>query len=398
MVDAIFVTLVALTLAYVFSEIFKLLKLPRVLGQIVAGIILGLPVIKMWLFTEDIKSAFSFMTNIGIILLFFFVGLEINFTRFRKNMKESSLIALFNTTIPLFFGFIVCRALFDFDNITSLIIGISLSVSSQAVSLDILEESKMLKTKIGNLIVTSGAVDDAFELLLISTILVIFHTVGKGSWQRLVIDMVVFVVMMLIFRISLIPFALKQFQKDKTQSTLFMGALIIVLFMAYVSELFSVGSLIGALLAGIMVRQTLLKEEGKNPWRKNQISHLIHVMAFGFLIPIFFVNVGLQADLPGILSNIFLVLVLLAIDIFGTIAGTLIGVALSGGSLKEAFIVGWGITPKGDTELVIATIAYNGGLINVNIFTAIISVAILSTFIGPIVFKMLIKKHSVNKA
>ena len=398
MVEAIFVTLVALTLAYVFSEIFKLLKLPRVLGQIVAGIILGLPVIKMWLFTEDIKSAFSFMTNIGIILLFFFVGLEINFTRFRKNMKESSLIALFNTTIPLFFGFIVCRALFDFDNITSLIIGISLSVSSQAVSLDILEESKMLKTKIGNLIVTSGAVDDAFELLLISTILVIFHTVGKGSWQRLVIDMVVFVVMMLIFRISLIPFALKQFQKDKTQSTLFMGALIIVLFMAYVSELFSVGSLIGALLAGIMVRQTLLKEEGKNPWRKNQISHLIHVMAFGFLIPIFFVNVGLQADLPGILSNIFLVLVLLAIDIFGTIAGTLIGVALSGGSLKEAFIVGWGITPKGDTELVIATIAYNGGLINVNIFTAIISVAILSTFIGTIAFKMLIKKHSVNKA
>ncbi len=394
MVDALVVTLVALVIAYVLSELFRYFRLPRVLGQILAGVVLGIPIIKSWLFTADVYSAFSFITNIGIILLFFFIGLEINFRKFKTNVREAALIAIFNTIIPLFLGFIISRVLFNFDNIASLVIGISLSVSSQAISLDILEEAKLLKSKLGNLIMTSGTVDDVFELLLISTILVIFHTVGQGSINNLVFDIVMFVVIIFIFRISLIPFALRQFEKDKSQATLFMGSLIIVLFMAYISEIFSVGSLIGALIAGILVRQTLLSKEEKKPWRKNEISHLIHVMAFGFLIPIFFVNVGLQLDISRISSNLFLVFALLFIDIFGTLAGTLVGVALSKGTIQEALIVGWGVVPKGDTELVIATLALHSGLINLNIFTAIITVALACTFIAPIFFKLLIKKYS----
>lgn len=211
--------------------------------------------------------------------------------------------------------------------------------------------------------------------------------------KNLIFDILIFIAIIIVLRISLIPFALRQFEKDKSQAVLFMGSLIIVLFMAYLSEFFSVGSLIGALIAGILVRQTLLSKSERQPWRKNEISHLIHVMAFGFLIPIFFVNVGLQLDITRISSNLFLVFVLLFIDIFGTLAGTLVGVALSKGSVHEALIVGWGVVPKGDTELVIATLALNSGLINLNIFTAIITVAIASTFIGPIVFKLLIKRY-----
>ena len=390
--DALSVTLIALVFAYILSELSKKLKLPRVVGQILAGLILGVPVIKSWLFTDETTSAFSFMTNLGIILLFFFIGLEINFKQFSKNAKESSLIALFNTTLPLFLGFLAGRVLFGFDNITSLIIGISLSVSSVAVSLDILEEAKLLKTKIGNLIMTSGTVDDVFELLLVSTILVLFHTVGEQSIQKLLFDILIFVVIILVFRISLIPFALKIFDKDKSRPTLFMGALIIVLFMAYISEIFSIGSLIGALIAGVLVRQTLLTGDERKPWEKNEISHLIHAISFGFFIPIFFVNVGLTTDIFRISSNILLVVVLLIIDVIGTIMGTVIGVSLSKGTIGEALIVGWGVIAKGDTELVIATVALKSGLINIDVFTAIIAVAFISTIIGPIVFNKLIKK------
>ncbi len=391
--NALLVTLIALVLAYIFSGLFKYFKLPRVLGQILAGLILGLPLIESFLFTDDIRAAFSFLTNIGIILLFFFIGLEINFSKFRKNLRESSLISIFNTSVPLFLGFVVSRAFFALDNVTSLVIGISLSVSSQAISLDILEESRLLRSKVGNLIMTTGTVDDVFELLAISAVLVIFHTVGRGSIQKLLLDILIFMVIIVLFRISLIPFALKEFEKDKSKATLFMGALIIVLVMALLSELFSIGSLIGALIAGVLVRQTLLSKEERKPWRKNELSHSIHVIAFGFLIPIFFVNVGLQTDISRITSNLFLVIVLLVVDIFGTLAGTIAGVALSKGSLKEALIVGWGIIPKGDTELVIATLALNNGLINLNVYTAIITVALITTFIAPIVFKALIRKH-----
>lgn len=398
MTNPLLAILVALVLAYILSEIFRSFKIPRVIGQILAGIVLGVPLIKSVLFTDEVSPVFSFITNIGIILLFFFVGLEINLFQFRKNFKESSLIALFNTIIPLAAGFFVGKLLFKFNNITSIIIGISLSVSSQAISLDILEELRLLKSKIGNLILISAAVDDVFELLLISSILVMFHStkLGSISLQKLMIDILAFILILIIIRILLIPFTLRIFEKEKSQASLFMGALIIVLFMTYISELFGVGSLIGALIAGILVRQTLITGENRKPWRKNELSHLIHTLSFGFLIPIFFVNVGLSIDLSSLSSNIFLVVVLVLIDIIGTLIGTMIGVLLSKGSLMEGLIVGLGVVPKGDTEIVIATLALNSGLIDKGIFTAIVTVALVCTFLAPIAFKILIKRHSVE--
>lgn len=396
MINALLVTFIALLLAYLLSEIFRYFKLPRVIGQILAGIVLGIPIIKTTLFTNEIVSVFSYITNIGIILLFFFVGLEINLRQFKKNFKESSLIAIFNTLIPLVAGFLVGKFLFNFNNIASLVIGISVSVSSQAISLDILEEIKFLKSKIGNLIITSGTVDDVFELLLISSILVVFHStvLGQISFQKLIFDISMFVLVIIIFRFLLIPSALKIFEKEKSQATLFMGALIIVLLMAYLSELLGIGSLIGALIAGVLVRQTLLTGTDRKPWRKNEISHSIHIVSFGFLIPLFFVNVGLNTNLYALSSNLFLVFILILIDILGTLAGTVIGVLLSKGTLTEGLVVGWGVIPKGDTELVIATLALNGNLINVDVFTAIITVALFSTFIAPIVFRLLVRKYA----
>lgn len=395
MVSALLVTLIALLLAYLLSEIFRYFGVPRVIGQILAGIILGIPVLRSIFITTEITSIFSFISNIGIILLFFFIGLEISIGQFKRNFKESSLIAIFNTIIPLISGFLIGKFLFHFDNITSLVIGISLSVSSQAISLDILEEIKLLKSKIGNLIITSGTVDDVFELLLISFLLIIFHSTALGqiSIQKFILDILIFLVIVLIFKFLLIPMALKSFEKEKSRATLFMGALIIVLLMAYLSELYGIGSLLGALIAGILIRQTLLTGKERKPWEKNEISHLMHAISFGFLIPVFFVNVGLQADISTLSSNLFLVIALLLVDILGTLIGTIIGVFLSKGTFREGLIVGFGVLPKGDTELVIATLALNSGLINISIFTAIITVAIVSTFLAPIIFKILIKRH-----
>jgi len=396
MINALLTTLIALILAYVLSEIFRHFNFPRVIGQILGGIILGVPIIKSVLITNEIMSILSFLANIGVILLFFFVGLEISFKQFKKNFKETSLIAFFNTSIPLIAGFLVGKFLFDLNNIVSLILGISVSVSSQSISLDILEEKKLLKSRIGNLILSTGTVDDVFELLLISSILIVFHSslAGQLSFQKLIIDIIVFSLMVTLFKLLLVPLALKLFQKDKSQTTLFMGALILVLLIAYLSELLGIGSLIGALIAGMLVRQTLLTGDDRKPWRKNEISHSIHIISFGFLIPIFFVNVGLNINIGTLPSNLFLLLILILIDIIGTLAGTVIGVLISKGTLSEGLIVGWGVIPKGDTELVIATLALNTGLISSDIFTVIILVALFSTFLAPIAFNQLIKKHS----
>ena len=397
MANILLTTLVALILAYLLSEIFRHFQLPRVIGQILAGIVLGLPIIKSSLFTDETEPVFLFAANIGIILLFFFVGLEINLPQFRKNFKESSLIAVFNTLIPLIAGFLAAKFLFGFDDIASLVLGISVSVSSQAISLDILEELKLLRSKIGNLIVTSGTVDDVFELLLISSILVVFHSaIGQLSLQKIAMDIAFFAIIVILFRVLLIPLGLRLVGKETSHSVFFMRALIIVFLMSYLSELLGIGSLIGALIAGMLVRQTLMAGESRKPWRMNKISHSIHMISFGFLIPLFFVSVGMNTNINAISSNLFLVIVFIAIDIIGTLAGTIIGVLLSKGTFREGMIVGWGVIPKGDTEIVIATLALNGGLINIEVFTVIITVALFSTFLAPIVFKLLVKRHSAH--
>ena len=397
MSNTLLVVLIALVLAYILSEVFRYFKLPRVIGQILAGVIIGIPVFKSMLFTEDISSSFSFLANIGIILLFFFIGLELNLKEFRKNLKESSYIALFNTLIPFVFGFLAAKFLFGFGNLVSLVMGISVSVSSQAISLDILEEVRLIKSKIGNLIIASGTVDDVFELLLLSFILILFHsaTAGAADFTVLAINILLFVALVILLRVSLIPFALKVFEREKSQASLFMGALIIVLSVAYISELLGIGSLIGSLIAGALVRQTLLSGAHREPWRKNELSHSLHIISFGFLIPLFFVSVGLQINLFSLSSNLLLVGTFAFIDIIGTLAGTVIGVMLSKGSFNEGVIVGWGVIPKGDTELVIATLALQSGIISAPIFTVIITVAMISTFLAPIVFKYMVRRHAL---
>ena len=195
----------------------------------------------------------------------------------------------------------------------------------------------------------------------------------------------------------LIPYALRIFEREKSKSTLFMGSLIIMLLMAYLSELLSVGSIMGALIAGILIRQILLTGDARRPWEKNEISHSIHIMAFGFLIPLFFVNVGINTDIASLSSNLILIAAFFLIDVLGTLVGTVIGVFLSKGTFMDGIIVGLGVLPKGDTELVIATLALNSGFITKDLFTVIIAVALLSTFLAPIAFKFLIKRYNHSK-
>ena len=90
------------------------------------------------------------MAEIGIVLLFFFVGLNINLKDFKKNIKESALVTLFKSLLPLLFGFLISKFIFGFDVITSLIIGVVLSATSQVISINLLDELGYLKTKIGN--------------------------------------------------------------------------------------------------------------------------------------------------------------------------------------------------------------------------------------------------------
>lgn len=394
MVSALFVVLIALGLAYVVSELLKKLGLPRAVGQIIAGVILGISIIKNYLFTPDNLNVLGFLANLGIVMMFYYIGLEINFKSVTKNIKKSLLISAFNTSIPLVIGFFVMKHLFGLSDIASIIIGIAMSVSAQAVSVDILEELKLVKSKLGSLIITAGAVDDIMELLIVTVILSVLHVaISHVGLIGLLVYIITFIALVIIARIWVVPWTLKLFDKEKSSTARFTGSLIILLLIATLAELLQVGSFIGAIVAGVIVRQTIFKETSIPNWHEHDIANSLHIIAFGFLIPLFFVWVGLKTDILLILPNIVLIIAMFLISTVGTVTGSMLGVVAAKGSSKEGFIVGWGLNPKADVELVIASLALGASIISKSIFTALVFMSLITAVVSPIVFKRLVKRH-----
>jgi len=389
--------LVCLTLAYISAEFFRLFGLPRVVGQIFAGIFLSIISLYFNIFGTLGLDALNFLANLGIILLFYYVGLETNFSAFTKNMKTSLSVSLLNNLIPLFLGFSFMHFFLGYDILPSLIVGVCLSASAQSVSIDILEEVKKIKTKFGSLMISIGAVNDLVEIIFLTALLSIFHfTLNSPSFKFFLLDSLIFIFIIIVARIWFIPFTLKQFDKEKSSTTRFMGSIIIVLLIASLSEYFGFGVLIGAIIAGVIVRQTIFFEKDIPDWEEHDIARSIHIIAFGFLIPLFFVSVGLNTELFSIGADYFLIIIFIILAIFGTMISTVIGMRLNGHTFRQSILLGLGLTSKGDIELVIASLALNLGIISSNIFTGVVAMSLFTSISSPILFKYFISKHKLK--
>ncbi len=392
---SLFMTLfITLGVAYVLAEAFKAIGLPRVVGQIAAGIILGFAVIKRYLFPSTTLDVFSSLAELGIILLFFYLGLEVSFRSFTRHIKKSLLISLLNTALPFVIGFLAMRLVFGLDNLASLIVGVSLSVSAQAASADLLEELRMLRTSLGSTIIATGAVDDAIDLFLAVTVLSLFKVaLGNSSLPMLFIEFMVFLIIVLAARVLLVPRALKFFDRERTSTARFTGAVLMLLLIASLAELLEVGALLGALAAGMIIRQTILRDKDIPRWEEHDIAKSLHIVAFGFLIPLFFVWVGLNIDTRIAFGNLGLAVLFVVLATAGTIGGSILAVLLSGGGFREGMLIGWGLNPKGDVELVIAALALKAMAITPSIFAAIVLSSVLCTIISPIAFKHCLARY-----
>ena len=402
MVSELLLILTALILAFICSQLAKKIGLPRTVGEITAGLILSIGVIKALVATPETLGIFSFLANLGVILLFYYVGLETNFKTFRQNVKESITISLLNTTLPLILGFLILHFLLHFDSLVSIILGICLSVSAQAVSIDILEELGLLKSKLGNRIITTGAVDDTIELILVSIILSIVHfSINSISPLQLALNCLLFIAAAVLIRIFLLPPILKTFENKTNFSSTsrFMISLILVFLIVVISETLDLGPFVGAIVAGAMVRQTIFTGKKIPFWEEHDMSKSIHIVAFGFLIPLFFVWVGMNTNFAQLLNikDVLFILLLTGIAIVGTVGGTALAVKLNKGTWKEGFILGWGLNPKGDTELVIAALALQTGIIQQEIFSAVVLMSFITTIISPIIFRKLLEKAKKEK-
>ena len=373
--------LLILFFAKVFGEILERIGLPSILGEISAGIVLGILLISPD--TEVLK----FFAELGAIFLLFTAGYqEVHF----DELKTASRRALIPTIVQMFtafsFGFIL-GWLFNLGFLESLFMGVAFSPTSIGVVVKTLIDFEYLTSKPGSVMLASAVLDDIIGVFLLA-ILVTTATYEQLplTTQILTITakLVIFIVLMGLLGFKVYPKLFTYIQRMHVKEAIFTSVVIIALLSAYLSELFGLHSVIGAFIGGVLLSNI--------PFAKiKDVERKISGLSYGLLVPIFFAYIGLSTNIGAVrTAGIFTILVII-MALTGKLIGGFAGSKLIGFNNHDSLIFGIGMMPRAGVELVVISVGKTLGLVGDETFSAIVLMVTASIIISPILLKLTIK-------
>lgn len=389
--------LILLVAAKVLGEIFEQFKQPSMIGEILAGILLGPSVINVIHRTEEIKV----VSEIGIFLLVIMVGLEINITSILKSLKGRNLIISFMAFfIPIFSGIGIGLA-FNLDLMTSLFIGLCVAITALPVSIRILMDLGKINSEVGQKIISVAIFDDVLALTILGILINIQDSdfswisiskeialsFGKLLLFILVLGAVYTVLKNLIKRGDYLQKSMdKVISVLKGKESLFAIFFVFILLFSTFTESLGLHFIVGAFFAALLVSEQLIGKKNLHAIEKTTSN-----IAMGFLAPVFFAGIGLEFNVQSI-HNYGLLIAILVVSYGSKIAGGFIGGRLAGLKRRTSLTLGIGLNARGIMELVIANIAYNAGLISTEIFSILVLMGILTTLTTPYLLKRAFRK------
>jgi Kef-type K+ transport system membrane component KefB len=288
--------------------------------------------------------------------------------------------------VPLVLGFALLRGL-GYSVIASLIFGGALSVTAEGTTVKVLMDANALNTRLGAVIVSAGAIDDIFEVLFLSMVTIIGFGGSVFQLVYLPLEFLAFIAVAFIF-FKLVSKALRAIEK-RGEVELFSLIIIFVLVMATLSEALQMGYLIGAIASGFLLQLSMRRLQKGD---EEEMVRVTRQMTLAFVVPFFFMNIGLNFDYGYLTGNILLIVLTVAIAFLGKIMGTIVVKPLSRLSVRQLYLIGWGMNSRGAVELVIALLALRHGLITQEIFPALVVMAVVTTLVFPFVLQREIKK------
>lgn len=389
--------LILLVTARIFGEIFERFKQPAMIGEIIAGIILGPSIFNLIHRTEDIKV----ISELGIFLLVIIAGLEINIDDILKSLKgKNIIISLMAFFIPVLGG-IAVGYFFKQDIMTTVFIGLCVAITALPVSIRILMDLGKINSEVGQKIISIAIFDDVLALSILGVLLNIKDTdmsitsivkAGSLSLFKLVIFISLLTLAYLLIKKVLKKGNYIQESLDKLVSLLKGKEPLFALFFAFVllfstvTENLGLHFIVGAFFAAMLISESLI---GKDNLKA--VETTTSNMAMGFLAPIFFAGIGLEFNISSI-SNIGLLVAVIAVSYLSKIAGGYMGGTLAGLSKRVSLTLGVGLNARGIMELVIANIAYRNGLINTEVFSILVIMGVLTTLTTPLLLKRSFKQ------
>ncbi len=376
---------VVVLFAFVFGEIFYRFHLPRIIGQIFAGLVLGLP---FWtqIFSLESNQMILVLSELGIIFLLILTGLEIDLSRLKQCSKEVFFISFFSVLIPFIFGFIFVFLVYN-SLIFAFIGGAALSVTSEATKSITLMKKNVFRTNLGEIMVLSGAINVIFELVFLSLLLFFVGETSGRDLALIPIEMIGFLVAVFI-ALKLLPKFVALF-KQESEDEYFSLALLIAFGIAFLASLLSLGTIIGALVAGLLLRKAFKSEKVEHA-----IENHLRVLTFALIIPFFHLHIGLNFAFESLVLNPLIIFAVLIIAFSGKIIGTLITKPFSVLSSKQLILVGWGMNSRGFMELIILSIVLRSQIsFPEELYTAIVFMTIITTIAFPIALDYYLKKY-----
>ena len=325
------------------------------------------------------------------MLLLFLAGLEIEIDKIKETSRDSILVSLSSALVPFALGFLFITVFFpEYGSLSALIFGGAMMVTSEGTKVKVLCDLNSLNTRLGAVMLAAGAIDDVFEVLFLSVVVIFAKGGNLFDLAMIPVEIIIFLIIAYI-AFKIMSKVLQHLDKKPGEETgLFSIVMIFVLVLAALSESLNVGYLIGAIIGGFLLQISL---KGISKRHNRELINVIKLIALGFIVPFFFVNVGLSFDLSMLSSNLPIIVATILIAFFGKMIGTLIIKPVSTLSWKQLYYIGWAMNSRGAAELVIALIAMQYGLIPLEIFSALVAMSIVTTLIFPPVLARGIKRN-----
>lgn len=365
---------------------------PSVLGELLAGLILGPTVLDMlhsWpMFAGDqhLAESLKLMAEIGVILLMMLAGLELELSELLKSGKASALAGTLGVFVPLLMGWGTAR-LFGLPNGEALFLGLALSATSVSISAQTLMELDVLRSRVGLTLLGAAVFDDIFVILLLSVAALLVGSSGGGNFVEIVLTvlrMVGYLVTAVLVGLFVLPRVLNWVNRLPISQGMLAFVLVLALLFAWTAEVLGgVAAITGSFLVGLFLART--------PYR-GQIETGAAALAYGFFVPIFFVDIGLEANLRAISGSAWwFALVITAVAIFSKVAGSGVGARVSGFSWLESLQVGIGMVSRGEVGLIVAAFALGQGMLSQEVFSITVFMVIIATLVTPPLLRLVFR-------
>jgi len=385
--------IVIIACARLFGYLFKKIGQPAVIGEIVAGIVLGpsiigayFPEINHFLFPAASLSTLSFLSQIGLILFMFIIGMELDLKAIGKQAYGAVIISHASIIIPYTLGMGLAYYIYrDYApaGITflsfALFMGIAMSITAFPVLARILQEKGLTRSKLGAMALTCAAADDLTAWCILAAVIALVKSGSSFSVLYTIALAIIYVLVMLkVVRPFLERLSTVYNSKEKRRTPIIALFFILLIISSYITSVIGIHALFGAFMAGVIMPSSF-------SFRKIVIDKIEDVSII-LLLPLFFVITGLRTQI-GLINEGHLWITfgwILLVAVAGKFGGSAIAAKIVGQSWKDSLSIGVLMNTRGLMQLIVLNIGYDLGILTPQIFAMMVLMALVTTFMtGP---------------